>query len=315
MQRPESDPRAPLTIVLNPASGHEDAAASCAAIEQALRSAGRNYRLLLPEHGSVAERARQAVALARGDRGAVVAAGGDGTLNAVAQAVLGSGLPFGVLPQGTFNYFGRTHGIPTETADALQALLSAPLQPVQAGQVNERIFLVNASLGLYPQLLQDREAFKQRYGRRRVVAAGAALVTLLREHRQLQIAVERSGRMQAVRTPTLFIGNNRLQLEQIGMHGAEAVEQGLLAAILPRPVGTLAMLGLVLRGALGRLGEAEQVDSFGFATLRVQPDAPYGGLRMKVACDGEIAWQRAPLVFRVAPEPLWLYKPAPRAAA
>ena len=312
MQRPETDPRAPLTIVLNPASGREDGAANCAALEQALRSAGRSYRLLLPGQGSVAERARQAVKLAAADRGAGVAAGGDGTLNAVAQCVLGSGLPFGILPQGTFNYFGRTHGIPADTAAAVQILLNAPLQPVQAGQVNERVFLVNASLGLYPEVLQDREVLKQRYGRRRIVAAGAALATLLREHRQLQIAVERSGRVSTVRTPTLFIGNNRLQLEQIGMAGAEAVEQGLLAAILPRPVGTLAMLGLALRGALGRLGEAEQVDSFGFSTLRVQPDAPYGGMRMKVACDGEIAWQRAPLLFRVATEPLWLYKPEAR---
>ncbi len=66
----------------------------------------------------------------------------------------------GVLPQGTFNYFVRTHGIPTNAADAAQALLYSVPAPVQVGLINDRVFLVNASLGLYPELLQDREVYK-----------------------------------------------------------------------------------------------------------------------------------------------------------
>lgn len=308
MQRPGLDPRAPFLIVLNPASGSDDAAESCAAVEQALQAAGRPYRLLLPDQGSLADRARQAVELARAEHGAVIAAGGDGTLNAVAQAVLGSGRPFGVLPQGTFNYFGRSHGIPTDTAAAVQNLLQASLEPVQVGLVNERVFLVNASLGLYPEMLEQREALKQRYGRNRAVAFAAGIATLLRGYRQLHIEVERAGKAHTVRTPTLFVGNNRLQLEQIGIDEAPALDARRLVAILPRPVGTLAMLKLALSGALGRLGESEEVDSFGFTELRVRPAHAFGPKRMKVACDGEIAWQRAPLLFRVAPEPLWLFK-------
>lgn len=56
-------------------------------------------------------------------RSVVVAAGGDGTLNAVARAVFGSGCAFGVLPQGTFSAFSRTHGIPTDIGAAMQVLL------------------------------------------------------------------------------------------------------------------------------------------------------------------------------------------------
>lgn len=256
--------------------------------------------------------AQQAVECARAERGVVVAAGGDGTLNTVAQAVLGSGCAFGVLPQGTFNYFGRNHGIPSDTAAATRLLLSARAQPVQVGLVNERVFLVNASLGLYPQLLEDREAWKQQYGRHRLVAFGSALATLLREHRQLRIRVERAGKAHVVRTPTLFVANNRLQLEQIGIDETEALASGRLAAVMPRPVDTLTMLGLVVRGALGRLGEAEQIDHFGFTQMTVTP-APafggYGGQRLKIATDGEVGWLRAPIEFRVAPEPLWLLKP------
>jgi diacylglycerol kinase family enzyme len=98
-------------------------------------------------------------------------------------------------------------------------------------------------------------------------------------------------------------------MEQIGMPLAEALEEGQLAAIAPRPVGTLAMLWLVIRGALGRLGEADNVVRFGFRRLTVKPRKRHRSHRFKVATDGEISWMSAPLEFRVSPEPLYLLKP------
>ena len=301
---------APFVIVLNVGSGRGDSDAARAEIERVLSEAGRRWRLHTVEHPErLRPTAARAVAEAREQGGVVVAAGGDGTINAVAQAALGSGCPFGVLPQGTFNYFSRSHGIPSDTVEATRLLLNARPSPVQVGLVNDRVFLVNASLGLYPQLLEDREAWKQQFGRSRLVALGAGLATLLRWHRQLRLRLELPGGVRSIRTPTLFVGNNRLQLEQIGIEQARALEDGRLAAITLRPVGTLAMLALLVRGALGRLGEADQVISQGFTRMSVQPALPYGRPRAKVATDGEVLWMRAPLVFRVAPEPLWLLKP------
>src|SRR5690606_5437963 len=185
---------------------------------------------------------------ARDQGGAVVAVGGDGTLSAVAQGVLDAGLPFGIVPQGTFNYFGRTYGISQDTEAAARALLAARPEPVQVGLVNDRLFLINASLGLYPQLLEDREAYKKRYGRSRVVALWSALMTLARAHRQLSLQLEHQGQTRTLRTPTIVVGNNALQLEQIGIAEADALRQGQLVAMGVRPVGTLALYGLVLRG-------------------------------------------------------------------
>lgn len=67
------------------------------------------------------------------------------------------------------NYFGRT-GVSQDTATATRVLLDAAIESVQVGMLNGRLFLVNASLGLYLTLLEDREAYKQRYGRSRMVA-------------------------------------------------------------------------------------------------------------------------------------------------
>ncbi len=304
------DSAAPLFVVLNASSGSQDAVAVRAIIEGVLSEAGREHRVLPVANPTELQAiAHRTVDEARSRGGVVVAAGGDGTINAVAQATLGSGCPFGVLPQGTFNYFGRTHGIPSDTGDAARLLLTARAHPVQVGMVNDRAFLVNASLGLYPQLLEDREAYKRQFGRSRLVAFFSGLVTLLREHRQLRLLVEHQGETRAVRTRTLFVGNNRLQLEQLGIAEAPSLEQGNLVAITLRPVGTLRMLGLLARGALGQLGEADSIDSFAFRHIVVTPAKGSSTRRVKVATDGEIVWLRAPLEFGVAPEPLYLLKP------
>lgn len=308
--RPELDPAARLVFIINAASGTAGAEAKRDAIEAALKAAGRVGELVFAPAAELATVSRVQAAKAKAAHSAIVAVGGDGTINAVAQAAHAEGCAMGVVPQGTFNYFARTHGLPAEPGAAVQALLQAVPQPVQVGSVNGTVFLVNASLGLYPDLLEDREAYKARFGRSRLVALGSAFVTLLRDHRQLRLRIEQAGVLRSVRTPTLFVGNNRLQLEQVGLPPAVCVEGGNVAAVMLKPIGTLSMLWLLVRGAFGSLGDADDVESFGFQQMVVTPARRSGRRGVKVAFDGEIAWMRPPLRFEVAAEPLWLLKPA-----
>jgi diacylglycerol kinase family enzyme len=300
----------PLAIVLNPRSGSQERATAPAALQAMLRGCGRPYELLRIERpAQLARQIAQAVQLARERGGILVAAGGDGTVNAVAHAALQAGLPLGVLPRGTFNFFAQRHRLPIDAADAMRVVLQGRVAPVQAGLINGRAFLVNASLGLYPKLLEDRERFKQRYGRSRAVAIAAGLMTLLRERRRLSLQVERDGDLRRLQTSTLFVGNNALQLDRVGVDEAGAVEQGRLAAVSVKPVGRLAMAGLLLRGAIGRLGDADEVLSFSFRELEVAPIGRIGLPVVKVAFDGETARMHWPLRFEVSPQPLWLLVP------
>ena len=236
-------------------------------------------------------------------------AGGDGTINAVGQVALEHELPFGVVPEGTFNYLSRAHGIPQDPAEALRAILDGAIKPVQAGLVNDRVFFVNASLGLYPQLLEDREAYKRRFGRSRLVAVWSALVTLFHQSHQLEIDMDADGQHRHVRTPTLFVGNNRLQLEQVGIEEAPALDRDRLVAITAQPLGILSSLRLMLRGFLGKLGEDPEVSSFPFEQLTVKVGRRQRRSRVKVATDGEIAFLPTPLVFRPSPHALQLIVP------
>lgn len=297
----------PFFIVFNAGSGSDDAQDTRRKIEARFAEAGRRYTLFAVDQPADLRRvAETAVQRAREADGIVVAAGGDGTLNAVAATVLPTGLPFGILPRGTFNYFGRTYGISRETEAALDGLLDARIEPVQVGLLNGQPFLVNASLGLYPEVLEDRESYKRRLGRRRWVALISALVTLARTPAQLTLELLSHGERKVLRTPTLVVGNNRLQLEQIGIPDAADLDENRLVAMAARPVGTLALYGLLLMGAMGRLGEASRVISFGFETMTVRVR---GRQRIKVAMDGEIGWAGTPLQFAVSPMRLQLLIP------
>jgi diacylglycerol kinase family enzyme len=303
---PRLDDDAPFYIILNAASGSGDALTARSQIANVLAGRKRCEFLLVEAPEQLPALARRAVDLAVRNNGAVVAAGGDGTINAVAQAVLPTARPFGIVPQGTFNYSSRAHSIPTETAAAARVLLRPRLKPVQAGLVNGRVFLVNASLGLYPEILQDRERLKQVYGRRRIVATLSALVTLARGHGRLALEIEHDGERESARTPTLFIGNNPLQLDQLGLPEAEDVQHRRLAAVIVRPVGSLMLFWLAARGAFGRLGDADNVRNFSFSRMTVHSVRKDGRRALKVATDGEIVWLKPPLRFEVAPQPLYL---------
>jgi diacylglycerol kinase family enzyme len=316
---PSLDPSQPLQFLINGAAGSQDAQAKSALIQAELQAAGRTGDLLFCKPDELAAVAQRAAAQALARRGAVVAVGGDGTLNTVAQAAHASGCAMGVVPLGTFNYFARTHGIPTDPAQAVRLLPRAVPAPVQVAGINDRVFLVNASLGLYPDLLEDREAYKARFGRSRWVAMVAACATLLRAQRKLRLHIEMGNNARDVQTLTLFVGNNRLQLEQFGAEPRDTVAgtpgHGSVAALMLKPIGTGAMLRLMLHGAMGRLGEAAGVESFEFQHLVVRPSLPSGRKDMSVAYDGEVARMRPPIDFRVLEEPLYLLQEPPAAPA
>ena len=138
----------------------------------------------------------------------------------------------------------------------------------------------------------------------------AAIATLLRAQRRLRLHIEMGGTARDVQTLTLFVGNNRLQLAQLGAEPADTLDgtpgHGCMAAIMLRPIGTLAMLRLLMHGAMGRLGEAAGVESFEFQRMTVRPRLARGRKEVVVAFDGELERMRSPIDIGLLDKPLYL---------
>ena len=82
----------------------------------------------------------------------VVAFGGDGTLNEVANGLAGTDLPVAILPGGSTNVVSRTLGIPNDVVDATEHLLSLAddWQPrkIDLGMVDDRYFVFSCGVGI-----------------------------------------------------------------------------------------------------------------------------------------------------------------------
>ena len=88
----------------------------------------------------------------------IVAAGGDGTVSAIAAQLAGTRKRMGVLPLGTLNHFAKDLGIPLELEEAIRTVVNGHTRAVDVAEVNGRVFINNSSLGLYPRIVMHREA-------------------------------------------------------------------------------------------------------------------------------------------------------------
>ena len=95
---------------------------------------------------------------------AIIVAGGDGTVNCAAQVAVENDIVIGVLPMGTFNHFARDLGMEPELLEAVRFLSDAEVTTVDVGEVNGRVFVNNASIGVYPKMVDERDDLRARRG-------------------------------------------------------------------------------------------------------------------------------------------------------
>ena len=139
---------------------------------------------------------------------AIVVAGGDGTISCAAEVAVAEEMVLGVLPMGTFNHFAKDLGMTADLADAVRFLAEAEVVPVDVAEVNGKIFVNNASIGVYPTMVTERNDLSKRRGWGKVRAAPVAIVRTLRRLpvHHLQLVVDGSP-PATIDTPFLFVGN------------------------------------------------------------------------------------------------------------
>lgn len=227
--------------------------------------------------------------------GVIVVAGGDGTLNAVAKALLGSNIPLGILPLGTFNYVARVLNIPLEIMQAAEVIATGQIRSIHVAKINDQIYLNNASLGLYPLFIQRRELYNAKFGRFPLHAYTSGLDVLIRDRKELKLEVEVDGKIYPVKTPLIFFGNNQLQLAEMKLRIAKCAEQGQVAGVVVAKSDKLTLFRMLLQLIRGELEQAPDVYSFAADDVKVFSRRE----KLTVALDGEIVEMRPPLHITV----------------
>ena len=238
--------------------------------------------------------------------GVVVAAGGDGTLNAVASKLMGTDIPMGILPLGTFNYVARVLNIPLDLLDAAKTISEGQPRSVHVAQLNQHIYLNNASLGLYPLFIQKREQFNKHFGRFPLHAYTSALDVLIRDRKELKLEVEVDGQRYPVKTPLIFFGNNQLQLAEMKLRIAEAAEAGKVAGVVVAKSDKRTLFKTLWQLIKGNLDQASDVYSFAADEVIVHSKRN----KLTVAVDGEIVTMTPPLKITVRKHALNIMVPA-----
>jgi diacylglycerol kinase family enzyme len=238
----------------------------------------------------------------------VVAGGGDGTVNSVADAIRGRGVALGVLPLGTLNHFARDLGIPQELAAAAAVIADGHTIPVDAGEVNGRIFLNNSSVGLYARIVSLRERYHARGPAKWLVATWATM-NVLRRSRPLVVRIKVDGREVIRRTPLIFIGNNEYRMEGLQAGSRESLTGGSLALYVVKTDGQWRLLRLAWRVVVGTARQSGELAMVAVSEAMI--DVPAGGNRqtVSVAIDGEVTAVDFPLEYRSLPVMFQVFVP------
>jgi YegS/Rv2252/BmrU family lipid kinase len=291
-----------VAFLLNGQAGSCDVAATTTLIEKLGAEHGVAVQVVSFGAGSdLTALAHEAV-----EQGAriVAAGGGDGTISAVAAALVGTETTLGVLPLGTLNHFAKDLGIPLKLEDAIRNLFSGRTIAVDVGEINGKVFLNNSSLGLYPRIVRQREAH-QKHGLPKWLAFLRALAYVARHHSSLYLRLKIDDSHAELRkTPFIFIGNNRYALSGLQIGKRNGLTNARLWICKAPDVARAGLFRLTLRALAGRLRdddlEATEAKEAWIETHTAHP---------QVSTDGEVQAMQSPLHYRSRPQALRVIVP------
>lgn len=292
-----------IAVIINASAGAGITSEWADSLAEKFRAGGLDAQVTLAQSGAeIVDAAQRAV---RERKHTVVAGGGDGTINAVASVLLGTDIALGVLPLGTLNHFAKDLDIPLALDNAIGNIIAGHSVKVDTGEVNGRIFLNNSNLGMYPDIVRDREKQQRRLGRGKWLAFCRATVTALRRYPFLNVRLSLNNKEHARRTSFVFIGNNEYSMEGFNIGERERLDGGQLSLYVAQGTGRFGLFRLALRALFGTLRQAKDFDVLLAKRILIETRHK----RLHVATDGEVTVMETPLQYRIRPGSLRVIVP------
>jgi diacylglycerol kinase family enzyme len=227
-------------------------------------------------------------------------------VSAVAAILAGTPAIIGVLPLGSLNHFARDLGIPADLEKAVAVIAARRTRRVDVGIVNDRVFVNNASVGVYPSIVEAREELRRR-GHGKWPAMALAILRIVRHYRGLRVRVSIGERRVDLRTPFVFIGNNEYTIQGARLGQRASLAGGRLFVYLTPRIRPWELPRLVVRALLGRPSTVDDIQVLSGADVRIE--IPGSG-RVRLAMDGETTTMTTPLRCRMLAASLNVLSPA-----
>jgi YegS/Rv2252/BmrU family lipid kinase len=291
------------SLIFNPIAGQGDPDQDLATIESLLSDSLDLDIIVTTADCEPGELAKAAI-----DRGAalIIASGGDGTLSAVAAALMGTSIPLGVISRGTANAFANALDLPTTIPEACAAILSDHTKVVDMARCNGLPMVLLAGIGFEAETvnLADRDA-KKRMGVMAYVLAG---LSQLRNLEQFEAQIETEDKIITVSAAAITIANAAPATSILAQGAAEVVfDDGMLDLTIVAPKTALSAIATsydLLSSTLR--GESSQREDVGF--LRAKRFKVTTTPPQKVVLDGEIIGT-TPIDIECLPNGLTIFAP------
>jgi diacylglycerol kinase family enzyme len=240
-------------------------------------------------------------------------AGGDGSQALVATVAAEHDIPHVVIPAGTRNHFALDLGLNRDNVvGALDAFADGLERRIDLAEVNGRVFVNNASLGVYARIVQSPE-----YRDAKMKTAADILPSLLgRDATPLDLRFTGPDGTEYPTAHLILVSNDPYQLDHIGGRGTRArLDAGTLGVVAARIDGPAQARQFVALEAAGQVRRFKGWLEWDTAEFRVGSDGP-----VEIGIDGEALTMEPPLVFTSRPGALRVRVPrhatvSPAAAA
>lgn len=289
-----------IEVIVNASSGSFVEGETDQVIADAFANAGVDTKVTLASSGE------HIIELARSSNADVIgAAGGDGTISSVAAVAIERDKPLAVVPLGTLNHFAKDIGLPADLDEVARVIAAGRVDTVDVGQVNDRIFINNSSIGLYPHIVHRREKQQERLGRGKWRAAFSAAVEVFRRHAFFRVRMEIDGKVRVHKVPFVFVGNNEYVMDLYNVGSRASLKDGKLSVYFLRRGGRWGVIRLLLRTMVGMLDTMKEFEQLTAESLTIEMRKR----NVLVAYDGEVEVMQTPLEYRIVPRALKVIVP------
>jgi YegS/Rv2252/BmrU family lipid kinase len=255
--------------------------------------------------GSAAKQAA-AKAVAHG-ADVVLACGGDGTVRAAAEALVGTDTTLAVLPTGTANQFAHAMSIPSDVTELLSLLTSRQTRTIDTGRCNDMTFLVMAGIGFDAALIDSAEDDKDRLGMVAYLRAGAKEA---RQRKPFPAKVDVDGERVFDGDASCVLVANIGTLKGFEAFPDASPTDGALDAAVVTASGVRDWAGLMVSAIRHRQHLSGRADLHAGTTITVRTPAKH-----RFELDGGVKGEAKKLRFEVMPSSLIVCAPSVTASA